>query len=317
MTLRLETTDGPETAADRERVAALLSGGRFFWLDLHRPGPEELGMLGELFGFHPLAIEDSEQFGQRPKVELYDDVAFVVAYGAPDGEDDLVEVHCFLAERNLVTVHRDRCGALDRVRCNLAPGGEDEHAVTGLHRVLDALTDSLFPRLDALDERTERLADDIVESPADVHLRELLAVKRQVVGLRQRVGAQRDAIGRIVDGTVALPGVTSEGQRYFRDVEDHLLLLDERIDAQRDIIIGTANLYLSSSSNRLNEVMKRLTIVATIFLPLTFVTGFFGQNFGWMVDRVGSLAAFLVLGVGGTLVSAGLVLAWLRARHVR
>jgi len=113
---------------------------------------------------------------------------------------------------------------------------------------------------------------------------------------------------------VELPGLDDEARRYFRDVHDHLIRLSEQVDMYRDLLTGTLDLYLSNSSERLGEVMKQLTVIATIFLPLSFVTGFFGQNFGWLVDNVGSLTAFLILGIGLQLLTVLLLVVYFKRR---
>jgi magnesium transporter len=122
-------------------------------------------------------------------------------------------------------------------------------------------------------------------------------IKRRLIALRKVIAPQRDLVATIANGVAELPGMTREAERGFRDVYDHLIRLTDIIESYRDLLAGITDVYLSTVSNRLNEAMKRLAGVATIFLPLTFVTGFFGQNFTWMIDRVGGPAAFFVLGV--------------------
>ncbi len=139
-------------------------------------------------------------------------------------------------------------------------------------------------------------------------------MRRRLAVLRRGVSPQRDLFGRLSGGVADLPGMTAEAERQFRDVFDHLLHLGEMIDAQRDLVTGVIEIYLSASSNRLGSVTKQLTLIATIFLPLTFVTGFFGQNFGWMVARVDSWRAFLALGLGLQLVATGGIVAYFKRR---
>jgi magnesium transporter len=112
-----------------------------------------------------------------------------------------------------------------------------------------------------------------------------------------------------------LPGLEPATRDYFRDVYDHLIRISDLIDSYRDLLTGAMDVYLSTVSNRLNQVMKQLTVIATIFLPLTFVTGFFGQNFGWMVRHVNSLEAFLAFGIGGIVLAAALLFAWFKRSH--
>lgn len=279
---------------DRESVEARLASGEFFWLDLYPPGPDEYAVLRNVFLFHPLAVEDSEHFGQRAKLEEYDDFVFLVLYGAAPDEDQLVEVHCFYSERFLVTVRRDQAPALEALKRRFDAGRGPQRAIELLHRVLDTLVDSFFPALADYDDRLERVQEALLQAPGTDQLQELHAMRRQLIALRRAIVPQRDLVGRLE----LLPGMTTEDERYFRDVHDHLFRLVEQIDSYRDLIAETMDLYISTTSNRLNEVMKQLAVIATIFLPLTFITGFFGQNFPWLVDHIGGWGWFVALGLG-------------------
>ena len=126
----------------------------------------------------------------------------------------------------------------------------------------------------------------------------MFALKRQVVDTRKMVTPQRDMVASMLAGVVPIPGMTAESERYVRDLYDHLIRISDMVDSLRDLLSGSLDAYMSMVSNRLNDVMKQLTIIATVFLPLSFLTGFFGQNFAWMVVRLGSLGAFLALGIG-------------------
>src|SRR5207302_8948375 len=145
--------------------------------------------------------------------------------------------------------------------------------------------------------------DAIFVRADDTQLQEIFQLKRLLVGMRKAVSPQRETFARLMGGIAQLPGLTEEDERYFRDIYDHLIRISDLIDSYRDLLTGAMDVYLSTVSNRLNSVMKQLTIIATIFLPLTFITGFFGQNFDWMVGHIGSLPVFLGLGIGGELVA--------------
>ncbi len=123
-------------------------------------------------------------------------------------------------------------------------------------------------------------------------------MKRLLVGMRKAITPQRDMFASLMGGVADLPGMTEEDERYFRDIYDHLIRISDLIDTYRDLLTSSMDVYLSTVSNRLNAVMKQLTIMATVFLPLTFLTGFFGQNFGWMVGHVRSGPDFLIFGIG-------------------
>jgi magnesium transporter len=304
---------------DRVAVESRLSSGEFFWLDLHDPTDEDFELLRDVFKFHPLALEDSRQFGQRPKLEDYDEFVFFVFYGAapPPDEDRLVELHLFYSERFLVTLRRDHapaCEALkERYTKRPAPL---EKPIALLYRLLDALTDSFFPALEDFDERIDRVEDEIFQEPREEQLEEVVMMKRRLNRLRRVVGPQRDVVGQLFGGIAVLPGLDAEAERYFRDVYDHLIRVADLIDSYKDLLTGAMDVYLSSVSNRLNLVVERLTVLSTILLPLIVLTGFFGQNFGWLVRNIGGIGSFLVFGVALPLVSAALIVLYLRRQRL-
>lgn len=288
-----------ETSALRE----LLATGGFFWLDVVHPSDAELRLIGESFGFHPLALEDAMQFGTRPRLESYDDEIFLVAYAAAsrqaaDLHDRLVEVHVFFSSRWLVTIRRAECEVFAELRRRVAQREYAvEHPLALLYHLLDGLIESFFPLLNVIDDRIDSLADSILERPTDDQLNEVFELKRRLVGLRRVVTPQRDYLGAR-EVALAIPGMSDEGERYFRDLYDRLVRLSESIDSYRDLLTSTMDVYLSTVSNRLNVVITKLTVIATIFLPITFITGFFGQNFDWLIGHVGGLGSFLALGIG-------------------
>jgi magnesium transporter len=307
--------DATSLPVTRESVEKLLADDEVFWLDLHSPSEHDFALLRDVFSFHPLALEDSEHFGQRPKVEEYDDFAFLALYGAAPDDDDLVEVHCFLAHRFLVTIHHDLCPAFAELRRR----AETRRVVTDdpvalLHRVVDALVDSFFPLLSEFDDRIDELEDSALARANEEDLQQIFRLKRRLVGLRRIIGPQRDVLLAIVGGPVGLPGMTPDHERYFRDVYDHLIRLGDLIDTYRDLLSSSLDVYLSTVSNRLNGVMKQLAVIATIFLPLTFVTGFFGQNFEWMVRHVTGWPQFVALGLGVEALTLAGLMAMFRRR---
>ena len=304
-----------EAQFSSEAVEALLAEGQFFWLDLHRPAAHDFEILRDVFAFHPLAVEDSEHFGQRAKIDDYGDVVFMVVYGAVPDDDRLVEVHCFYSERFLVTIHRDDCPAFTAVRHRYE---QREHAIDKpsllLYRIVDGLVDSFFPILADFDDRIDELETGIFTRADDSQLQEIFQMKRLLVGMRKAVTPQRDAFARLMGGVAELPGLSDEDERYFRDVYDHLIRISDLIDSYRDLLSGAMDVYLSTVSNRLNSVMKQLTIIATVFLPLSWLTGFFGQNFGWLVDHIGRWEAFVGIGVGTEVLTLAALLVFFRRR---
>ncbi len=304
-----------ELRLSRDNVEGLLASGGFFWIDLPRPSEEDFAVLRDVFQFHPLALEDSEDFGQRAKLDDYDDFVFLVVYGAVPDEDRLVEVHCFYSERFLITVHRDEAPAFTEVRHRYHKRGApiDDPALL-LYRIIDALVDSFFPILADFDDRIDELEDQTFLHASDEQLQEIFAMKRLLVGMRKAVAPQRDLFAGLMGGVVTLPGMTTDVERHFRDIYDHLIRISDLIDTYRDLLTSSMDVFLSTVSNRLNIVMKQLAVIATIFLPLTFITGFFGQNFGWLVRNIGGWPAFVGLGIGTEIVAVAILVTFFKRR---
>jgi magnesium transporter len=305
------------TQIDEAQVLDHLKRDHFFWLDLTAPSRDDLAKLNELFGFHPLALEDTVDFAQRPKLDDYGDHVFLVFYGAwrhrPDDPTPLREVHLFISGRYLVTVHRDSLPPLDRQRDQL--DGRVLHSEQFLlYRVLDELTNSFFPLLADMDDAIDELEASVLGNPTDEQLERLFSLKRQLVAMRKVVTPQRDMFARSVDQIAELPGLELDQRDYFRDVYDHLIRISDLIDSYRDLLSGATDMYLSTVSNRQNDVMKQLTVIATIFLPLSFITGFFGQNFGFMISHITKPWAFWVIGVGSMLATCVGLLVFFRRK---
>jgi magnesium transporter len=307
--------DSGEVHFSRETLEKLLASDQFFWLDLDQPDADDFKILSDVFKFHPLAIEDSEHFGQRAKIDDYDDFVFLVVYGAVADDDRLVEVHCFYTERFLITVRRDECPAFTELRARYSKRDEPiERPSLLLYRIIDGLVDSFFPVLADFDDRIDDLENGIFLRADDTQLQEIFQMKRLLVGMRKTVTPPRATFARLMGGVAQLPGLDEQDERYFRDVYDHLIRISDLIDSYRDLLTGAMDVYLSTVSNRLNSVMKQLTIIATIFLPLSWLTGFFGQNFGWEVRHVSGWGTFVVLGLGTEVVALAMLLAFFKRR---
>jgi magnesium transporter len=299
---------------DRDEIATLLGRDEYFWLDLADVGQDEVDQLADVFAFHPLAREDMLKRGQRPKLEDFGDYMFLVYYGVrrdEAGEIALEEVHAFLSGGYLVTSHEGRSPALEEARKRLESQSPSSEQFV-VYRMLDGLTDSFFPVMEKLDDRLETIDDEIFEHAVPEQLEEITRLRRDLVTLRRVVTPQRDLLARGIDDILEIPGLEPDSRNYFRDVYDHAIRISDQIDSYRDLLSGTRDAYLSVVSNRLNEITKQLTVVATVFLPLSFLVGFFGQNFAWMVKNIDSAGAFFGLGIGGLLLSLVALFAWFR-----
>jgi magnesium transporter len=301
-----------EDEVTRPAIELALKDDKLLWLDLADAGPDTITLLREVFKIHPLAIEDAQEFDQRPKVEDYDNFVYLVAYGARGLDQPFVEVHCFYAEHFFVSVHRDEMPAVTDA-CRALSRIPTDRRLVALYRLLDSLVDSMFPFLSAFDDRIDELQDRVFVKPTEDELAAMFALKRQLVDMRKLITPQRDMVASMLSQVVSIPGMTPDSERYIRDLYDHLIRISDMVDSYRDLLSGSLDAYMSVVSNRLNDVMKQLTIIATLFLPLSFLTGFFGQNFGWMVQRLGSLGVFIGLGLGTEVVAAlGLLLMFRR-----
>ncbi|MCW2976159.1 MAG: magnesium and cobalt transport protein CorA, partial [Actinomycetia bacterium] len=192
----------------RENVEKLLAGDSFFWVDVDQPNEADHAILRDVFKFHPLAVEDSEKFGQRAKLDDYDGFVFIVVYGAVPDEDRLVEVHCFYSEKFLVTVHRDEAPAFTEVRERYVKRNRPvEKPGRLLYRIIDALVDSFFPILADFDDRIDELENQTFLNAGDAQLQEIFQMKRLLVGMRKAITPQRDMFASVAaDVTAQLPG---------------------------------------------------------------------------------------------------------------
>jgi magnesium transporter len=305
---------------DERRIEALIARDEFFWLDLVAPTDEQLTGLGTRFGWHPLALEDLQHQRQRPKLDRYGDQLLIVFYGARPTSDlfeegpQLIEVHLMVSGSWVVTVRRQTSAELDELRRRFAEDPSPDEAFV-VYRICDTLTDTFFPVLEQIDDAIDELEDAIVLRPTDKQLQQVFRLKRRLVALRRVITPQRDLAARTIDDIVDLPGLQSGTRDYFRDVYDHLIRVSDLVDSYRDLLTSTMDVYLSTVSNRLNVVMKQLTLVATVFLPITALTGFFGQNFGWLVRHTTTLWSFLVFGVGGATASCVILYVWFRRQR--
>jgi len=307
------------TAIDEAAVRDLCARHEFFWLDLVAPSDDDVRRLGSLVGLHPLAIEDTLAFGQRPKLDVYENQALLVLMGGvfadPEEENPhpLAEVHCYISGDFVITVRRDEFGDLDQLRNHLAAVTSKRSEQYYVYRIIDTVVDSYFPVLSGLDDEINDLEDAIVERPRKSELVKIFKLKRLLLKLRKAVTPMRDLFAREIETITELAGLDSDSHDYFRDVYDHLLRISDLLDSYHDLVSGCTDLYLSNVANRQGEISKQLTVVASVFLPLSFLTGFFGMNFDWLTGNVlTGWASFFFLGLGSMLFAAGAMWLWFR-----
>jgi magnesium transporter len=242
---------------------------------------ELLQKLGSWFGLHPLALEDVLNTGQRPKLEDYDSHYFIVMKDVRTGAGQQPEQISFFLGRGWVLTFQETTGdPFDPVRERIRKGrgrlrsmGADYLA----YALMDALVDGAFPRLEKLGERIEEIELELVGSPAPETLHEIHRLKRELLYLRRSAWPQREVINALQREESSL--VRPETRIYLRDCYDHTIQILDMVETYRDLTSGMVDIYLSSVSNRMNEIMKVLTIMASVFIPLTFLAGLYGMNF--------------------------------------
>jgi magnesium transporter len=279
------------------------------WIDIsgiHEA--QNLQKLGECFHLHPLVLEDILETEQRPKIEDYDDYLYIVL-GAikPTGEREELEsehISLILGPHYVISIH-DSNGQLFapiRERLLAAKGrirkmGADYLAYT----LIDLIVDNYFVELERFGDQVEFLEDDVVSHPSPQTLRDVHRFKNDMIMVRKSLWPLREVIARLERRESPL--ISENLTLYFRDVYDHTIIAIETVETYRDILSGMLDIYLSSMSNRLNEIMKVLTIIATIFMPLTFITSLYGMNFRnmpelrWHYGYYGVLIAMVVIAV--------------------
>ncbi len=302
--------------------AALADSAGLLWVDLLLGSPADAHLLRDVFDFHPLTIEDCLSPHVDPaKVDDHDRYLFVAVQAigdySPDRELAPLEVDFYLGANYVVSCHRQPVPAVDRYRRRWQ---QDQHLFSRsadwlLHGLLDALVDEYLPVVDAVDDTIDELEEAVLRRPDSRILQRIMMVKRNTLRLRRAAAPQRDIVNRFSRGEYPRL-IHDETAIYYRDIYDHLVRVEYLVEALRDLADGALNTYLSVVSNRLNEVMKVLTAAATIFLPLTLLSGIYGMNFasGGTWPPFESDWGFAAV-VGGMLVVALGLLAYFRYRR--
>jgi magnesium transporter len=284
---RISTDPDPQVLA-----AALRDPSAIFWVDILAPTDDDIALLDDVFGFHPLAIEDTISYSQRPKIESYQHVGDICRQGyfylvihGPDLEtfrENLrtKELDMFVSARYLVTIHEDPHRSISELipRAKADPAFFlDQGIDLLLHNILDKLVDNYSPILDWLQEEIDTLEEAAINDPRPEVLENIGQKKRELLNLRRIIGPQREVVAQLARGEV--PFIRESTRIYLRDVQDHLIRAVEMIELYRDLVVTARDIYLSSINNNLNQIMKTLTTISVVALPLTVITSFFGMNF--------------------------------------
>ncbi len=252
------------------------------WVDLCDPTLEEARILSDMFHFHELAVEDAMTSLHHPKIEAYDGYLYLILHGidfhAAHHRFATHDTDFFIGPRYLVTLHDGKTRSVAHVRslCTKLDHLMEEGPLALAHRILDTMVDHYVPEVDKLSDQLDRFEEEVFEGPTPDLMRSILALKRDVASMRRVVLPQRDVIARLARREFSL--VTDQLAYRFRDVYDDLVRLSDESMAFQDRISGLLDAHLAGVSNKLNQVMKVLTMIATVFMPLTVLTGIYGMN---------------------------------------
>jgi magnesium transporter len=254
----------------------------FLWVDLAAPSIPELLILSDTFAFHPLSIEDARAELHYPKIEAYDGYLYAILHGiafqSDESEFATQDVDFFIGPTYLVTVHNGTSRSIAELQENCQRNARilSEGPVALFHRIVDSMVDHYVPEVQQFEDRLDELEAAAFDHPSRDVVRSILNEKRRVAGLRRIINPQRDVIARLARRDFV--DISTDMSFRFRDVYDHLQRLSDDATMFQDRITGILDAYLTNVSNRLNEVMKVLTVVATVFMPLTLISGIYGMN---------------------------------------
>ncbi|HKG45586.1 MAG TPA: magnesium/cobalt transporter CorA [Pyrinomonadaceae bacterium] len=279
-----------ENSTVRDLPELLKDESAVIWVDMESPTEADEQVLLDVFEFHPLTVEDCRENRHYPKIEDFEGYIYFIVHGvradtSPD-RFNTIELDGFLGRNYVITYHHDMFRSINNVKQLLrtTPVACQRGPAFLLHQILDQVVDFYSPVLDDFDDRIDRLEENIftLKSPNNAILTEIMALKRSVLRLRRISIKQMDILLRMSRGEFAL--ISADMRPFYRDVHDHLVRVVDLSESYRDLISGSMEAYLSVVSNRLNEIMKVLTIFSAIMLPLTFIAGVYGMNFDHMPE---------------------------------
>ena len=262
------------------------------WVDFTNEPPETSLPILRGFGFHPLAIDDALQETHVPKLDDWGTYLYIVlnymdlAENGSNWETEIDELDIFLGQNYIVTHHDHPILAIDEIweSCDRDSRALQEGADHLLYKITDHLVTEYMPIVEKIDEAIDEIEDQIFDKPSPRTLEKLFALKRVLLAMRRILLPQRDVLNKLARDDYQV--IDPKDRIFFRDIYDHLVRLHDLNESLRDLVGGALDMYLSVVNNRMNEVMKTLTIITVLFMPLTFLTGYFGMNF---FEPLGSL----------------------------
>ncbi|WP_059170341.1 magnesium/cobalt transporter CorA [Bacillus sp. FJAT-27445] len=282
----------------------------WFWVDFNSPTDEESALLATPLKFHPLAIEDCMVKLQRPKLDYYDGYTFFVTHSINQNTLEREEVDIFLGANFIVTYHAELSLEITEVwnRVNSAKKKEDWSPSLILYHILDQLVDNYFPPVYLIEDQLDEMDESYAGGNTEELLKEVFEIRKSLLMLRHTVTPTRDLIYRMLNSQKL--DVLKVRHAYFSDIHDHLLKLTDMIDSNRELTKDIRDSVLSINSHETNRVMKVLTVITTIFMPLTFIAGVYGMNFDYMPETTWKYGYFASLAVMGVIAAGMFAFFW-------
>jgi len=280
-----ETISQPATTERVNGLRTILDNPGLLWLDLDDPMSHVLDDLAARYGFHELAVEDCRHHIQLAKLDYYDGYSFLIInsthYTEKPCEVRVREIDAFIGGDYIITVHEGPSRAVDEIQKRIASSAKHfERPDRVLHALIDVVVDRYLPTLDHIGDTIDEVEDDLLINPNVALLSTIFALKRGLLQFRRAAASQRELLNMLIrDDT---PFIHDDMRIYFRDVYDHAVRAMDMIETYRDLLTGGLDIYLTQMANRTNDIVKGLTILATIMLPLTLVTGYYGMNFEYI-----------------------------------
>ncbi len=321
--LYMTLDNAPRTELKVEDYLQLMKEPRgLLWVDFENTPPEDdAPILLDTFGFHPLAVDDALQESHVPKLDDWGEYLYIVLHAMvfdveKSAELDTLELDIFLGQNYIVTHHDMPIPALDKVWADCQ---RDQRVLKNgadhlLYRLVDEVVASAMPVVDQMDDAIDLAEDQIFNRPTPEMLERIFSLKRAVLRLRRIIGPQREVLNKLARDDYQV--IDARARVYFRDVYDHLVRLYDIAESIRDLVGGTLDTYLSVINNRMNEIMKTFTIITTLFMPISFITGFFGMNFFAPVTNLATWTdrpAFFVMLAVVLITPVGMYM-WIRRR---
>ncbi|WP_241254436.1 magnesium/cobalt transporter CorA [Brevibacillus sp. SYP-B805] len=269
----------------------------WYWVDFDQPAEQETNLLADFFRFHPLAIEDCLHFLQRPKLDHYDGYTFFVVHALNQMTMEAEEVDLFVGSRFVVSFHKTPSAEIELIRSRIR--ASENHVPKGplaiAYTIMDKLVDNYFPTMYKLEDELGEIEENTQGKTIRQLMDQLFRIRGELLHLRRTIVPMRDLLYRIINSESL--SQSREQRAYFTDIYDHLLKLTEMLESNREMTADMRDSYLSLNSNRMNSIMMTLTVITTIFMPLTFIAGIYGMNFSYMPELNWRYGYFAVLGV--------------------